>query len=217
MDDMCCRFLSAVAADVGVCSETGVDVLRKGGNAVDAAVATTLCLGVVNGQSSGIGYDNVLAVCLCVCVCVSHTHTHTLTRFLTHSLSHSLLLTLAPFLLPPYPTRNSGGGFMLVRNGTTGAAQVVDFREMAPAAATPDMYRQFNTCLSADSGSADHCPSRLGGLASGVPGELRGLELAHGMHGRLNWSQVVMPSVHLARDGFTVSEHIANSIEQRWA
>ena len=97
MDDMCCRFLSAVAADVGVCSETGVDVLRKGGNAVDAAVATTLCLGVVNGQSSGIGYDNVLAVCLCVCVCVSHTHTH------THSLSHSLTLSLVAAHPRPFP------------------------------------------------------------------------------------------------------------------
>ena len=45
----------AVAADDKRCSEAGLQVLENGGNAVDAAVASLLCLGVVNFQSSGIG------------------------------------------------------------------------------------------------------------------------------------------------------------------
>lgn len=45
----------AVAADDGRCSRIGRNVLREGGNAVDAAVATALCLGVVSPASSGIG------------------------------------------------------------------------------------------------------------------------------------------------------------------
>ncbi|EGD75524.1 gamma-glutamyl transpeptidase [Salpingoeca rosetta] len=154
----------AVAADVGICSEIGRDILKKGGNAVDAAISTTLCLGVVNGQSSGIG----------------------------------------------------GGGFMLVHNGTTGASHVIDFREMAPAAATSHMYRAFNACLSHDAAEQELCASRVGGLASGVPGELRGLEKAWQLHGRLSWYDLVMPSVELARNGFKVSEHIAASIEQSY-
>lgn len=44
-----------VAADDGRCSEIGASMLRQGGHAVDAAVATALCLGVVNPMSSGIG------------------------------------------------------------------------------------------------------------------------------------------------------------------
>lgn len=44
-----------VAADDGRCSEIGASFLRQGGHAVDAAVATALCLGVVNPMSSGIG------------------------------------------------------------------------------------------------------------------------------------------------------------------
>jgi gamma-glutamyltranspeptidase/glutathione hydrolase/leukotriene-C4 hydrolase len=44
-----------VAADDGRCSTIGRDALRRGGNAVDAAVATSLCLGVVSPASSGVG------------------------------------------------------------------------------------------------------------------------------------------------------------------
>lgn len=45
----------AVATDDGRCSRIGKDVLREGGHAVDAAVASALCLGVVSPASSGLG------------------------------------------------------------------------------------------------------------------------------------------------------------------
>uniref|UniRef100_A0A0N5CQT0 Gamma-glutamyltranspeptidase 1 n=1 Tax=Thelazia callipaeda TaxID=103827 RepID=A0A0N5CQT0_THECL len=46
---------AAVTCDNGLCSEIGRNILIKGGNAVDAAIASMFCLGVTNPQSSGIG------------------------------------------------------------------------------------------------------------------------------------------------------------------
>ncbi|KAM1201703.1 hypothetical protein ACFX2J_017761 [Malus domestica] len=51
-----------VAADDARCSEIGASMLRQGGHAVDAAVATALCLGVVNSMASGIGGGGFMLV-----------------------------------------------------------------------------------------------------------------------------------------------------------
>ncbi|KAJ2465242.1 hypothetical protein GGI03_002773, partial [Coemansia sp. RSA 2337] len=52
----------AVATDEPRCSVIGVDVLREGGNAIDAAIASTLCIGLMQAHSSGIGGGGFMLV-----------------------------------------------------------------------------------------------------------------------------------------------------------
>lgn len=105
-----------------------------------------------------------------------------------------------------HPTAGNlgGGGFMLVRlaNGQT---NFIDFREKAPGAASKDMYL--------DAASKPTRDSLVGWRASGVPGTVRGLELAHKKYGRQSWLQVVQPAVDLAAKGFAVSHALSQSLK----
>lgn len=91
-----------------------------------------------------------------------------------------------------YHSGIGGGGFMIVR-GSNGSYEFIDFRETAPAAAFQDMYKN-NTSASI-----------YGGLASGIPGELRGLEHLHTNYGKLPWATVMAPAIKVARYGFPVT------------
>ncbi len=92
-----------------------------------------------------------------------------------------------------------GGGFMLVH--MDGEASFLDYREVAPLAAHPDMY------LDAD-GKLIRGATLIGHLASGVPGTVAGMWEAHRRYGTLPWQDLVMPAVQLAEEGFVVPEHL---------
>jgi len=97
-----------------------------------------------------------------------------------------------------YHSGIGGGGFALVRS-KTGKYEFIDFRETAPAAAFELMY---SPPLSSSAASL------VGGLASGTPGELRGLEYLHKNYGCLPWKQLIQPSIKLARYGFDVTSDL---------
>ncbi len=132
-------------------SRAGALVLREGGTAVDAAIATAFVLAVTHPTAGNIG----------------------------------------------------GGGFIVFRPAT-GAPEAYDFREMAPAKATPTMFLKdgkYSSELHHDSY-----------LSVGVPGTVAGLHLAWKEHGKLPWKRLVEPAVTLARDGFRVTEGLARSL-----
>jgi gamma-glutamyltranspeptidase/glutathione hydrolase len=95
-------------------------------------------------------------------------------------------------VVAPYHSGIGGGGFMLVR-GSNGSYEFIDFRESMPAAGFQDMYNN------------DTDASLYGGLASGVPGELRGTEHLHKKYGKLPWATVMQPAINLAYNGFPVN------------
>ena len=98
-----------------------------------------------------------------------------------------------------YLTGMGGGGFMTVRSAK-GSYEFIDFRETAPAASFQDMYNN-NVNL-----------SLFGGLASGVPGEVRGLQYLHEHYGSMPWHKLLQPAIKFARFGFTVGQDLANRI-----
>lgn len=166
----------AVAAEDITCSRMGVDILKRGGNAVDAAITTCLCIGVLNSFSSGIGGGGFM-----------------------------LVRVPEPSSMQLQQGENAG----LVwsdkvvassKNNTSSSSVVaIDFRETSPSASHRDLYIPIP-------GS-----SQVGGLAVGVPGEIRGLQTAFEMYGsgRLTWEQLFEPNVQLARGGWRVSRELA--------
>ncbi|HEX6133338.1 MAG TPA: gamma-glutamyltransferase, partial [Longimicrobiales bacterium] len=136
----------------GIASRVGAEVLRSGGNAVDAAIATGFALAVVHPTAGNIG----------------------------------------------------GGGFMIIRF-PDGRTTALDFREKAPLRAHPEMFVDPAT---GEYSSRIHHDSHL---AVGVPGTVAGFDHAHRRYGRAEWSDLVEPSVALARDGFQLSEALARS------
>ena len=96
----------------------------------------------------------------------------------------------------PYAGNIGGGGFLLARFAD-GRTTFIDFREKAPLAATRNMYLDSKGNVTED--------SLVGWRAAGVPGTVRGLELAHRKYGRKPWAELLDPAVQLASEGYPVS------------
>ena len=96
----------------------------------------------------------------------------------------------------PYAGNLGGGGFMLIRMAD-GRTTFIDFREKAPRKATHDMYLDASGNPTQD--------SVLGWRAAGVPGTVRGLELALKKYGSKPWAELLQPAIHLASSGFPIS------------
>src|SRR5882724_4869681 len=145
-----------VASTNEIASQVGVDIMKRGGNAVDAAIAVAFALAVTHPAAGNLG----------------------------------------------------GGGFMMIRL-RDGKTTAIDYREMAPATATRNIYLDKNGNLIEGEGG-----SLVGYRAAGVPGTVRGMELALTKYGsgKLNWSQLIEPARRLAANGFTVTYSLAHSL-----
>ncbi|EKT4505117.1 gamma-glutamyltransferase [Pseudomonas putida] len=135
----------AVAAPDQYGAQVAADILKKGGNAVDAAVATAFTLAVTYPEAGNIG----------------------------------------------------GGGFMTLF--VDGKPYFLDYREVAPKAATRNMYLD-------DKGEVIENLSLVGARAAGVPGTVMGLWEAHQKFGKLPWSELLTPAIGYAKNGFKVAE-----------
>lgn len=142
-----------VASQSKLASEIGAEVMKKGGNAIDAAVAVAIAMAVTYPEAGNLG----------------------------------------------------GGGFMLIRFAD-GKTTSIDYREMAPKAASRNVFVDSTGNVIRGEGG-----STVGYRASGVPGTPAGLNYAFKKYGsgKLTWSDLIEPSRKLAQDGFVLSNRLA--------
>lgn len=100
-----------------------------------------------------------------------------------------------------------GGGFMLIKLVDRDAVIAIDFREMAPAGATRDMFLDEN-------GDVDTSRARFSHLSSGVPGSVMGLTMALEKYGTMSLKETLAPAIALAEKGFPTSSALADSFGQ---
>lgn len=106
----------------------------------------------------------------------------------------------------PFAGNIGGGGFMTIRMAD-GRTAFIDFRERAPGKATRDMYLDKDGKPTRD--------SIEGWRSSGVPGSVRGFEMALSKFGKKKWAEVMAPAIELASKGFPVSYSLAESLHSR--
>src|ERR1700688_855402 len=116
----------------------------------------------------------------------------------------AVAVAFALAVVEPAAGNIGGGGFMLVRLAD-GKTNFFDYREVAPANATRDMYIQ-NGKLVPDA-------STLGYRSVAVPGTVAGLELALKTHGTMKLAQVMAPAIHLAKNGFAITEKLVREFD----
>jgi gamma-glutamyltranspeptidase/glutathione hydrolase len=140
-----------IASNNSLASAAGEEILREGGNAVDAAVAVGFALAVTYPVAGNLG----------------------------------------------------GGGYMVIRMAD-GRAAALDYREIAPLAATRDMYIDANGKLTNE--------SVVGYKASGVPGAVAGMTAALAKFGSKSLREVLRPAIRLADEGFIVDSALFRSL-----
>ena len=139
-----------VASDSPFGSAAGVEILKRGGNAVDAAVAVGFAIAVAYPEAGNIG----------------------------------------------------GGGYMVIHLAD-GRSAALDYREIAPLAATRNMYVDANGKLTDK--------SVYGPLASGVPGAVAGLTEALAKYGTMSLADVMAPAIRYAEDGVVIDSALFTS------
>src|SRR5262249_2228621 len=102
-----------------------------------------------------------------------------------------------------------GGGFMVIHLAGRNEEVAIDYRETAPVAMKPDSF------LGPD-GKPDNAKSRDSALGIGVPGTVAGLALALEKYGsgKFTLAQLIKPSIDLARDGYVLTDDIADTLPQ---
>jgi len=96
-----------------------------------------------------------------------------------------------------------GSGFMLVHMAREQKTEAIDYRSVAPGAASVGKY-------TGEDGELDWDKLTWGPMAAAVPGTVAGLYMAWRQHGSMDWKALLQPAYRLASDGFEVNDDLAD-------
>ncbi len=102
-----------------------------------------------------------------------------------------------------------GGGFTVLYNSSDESFQSLDYREKAPLASSKNMYLDKN-------GDVISNLSTLGYKAIAVPGTVDGMWELHKKYGSMDWKELIVPSIKLAKEGFKVSPLMADTLNRNY-
>ncbi len=115
---------------------------------------------------------------------------------------------LALAVVEPNASGLGGGGFVVIKMADESEAVTIDYRETAPAAATPGLYY--------DNSAGFKAKTHDGPLSVGVPGVVAGLSQLLNTYGTLDFKRVSAPAIQLAEQGYEVTPNFENMIIQAY-
>jgi gamma-glutamyltranspeptidase/glutathione hydrolase len=121
----------------------------------------------------------------------------------------SIAVAFALAVVLPRAGNIGGGGFMVMHDNETSESFSIDYREIAPALATKDMYLN-------EDGSVNKKRAREGILSIGVPGTVYGMWEVHKKFGSLEWKKLLQPAIDLAEEGFIMSPFMVDALNKRY-
>ena len=175
-----------VVSQEALASQVGAAILSRGGNAVDAAVATAFALAVTLPQAGNLGGGGFLVLWL---------------PGASPAAGRGCLARSEPVSSRSSPESSESPE----RPVGQGFAVAVNFRETAPAAATAAMFQRAD-------GSVDRPLATRSLRSTAVPGSVAGMLLAQRCYGRLPRSLVLAPAIALAEKGVRVDQELADSL-----
>ena len=104
-------------------------------------------------------------------------------------------------LVEPQSSGLGGGGFMLIYDKEKNKVETIDYRSAAPKSAKSEMFVDGKNVV------------RFGHLVNAVPGSVAGLIKAHEEHGKLSLSEIMKPSIRLAKNGIPVTKDLNYALE----
>lgn len=116
-----------------------------------------------------------------------------------NAIDASIAVAFALAVVHPQAGNLGGGGFLVYYDAETKGVWTLDFREVAPYAATRELFAK----------------PQSGAMTAGVPGTVAGLDAMHRKFGSMQWKQLLAPAIALAGEERAADPELTHDARSR--